>query len=84
MKNALFDILSLVNQFYKSKWINLDSFDIKKIYFPENHIFNLLKGKNTNLYYAINLYNNIIIRNKVLYLISAIKKEDIQILKFVE
>lgn len=57
IKDALFDILSLASQLYRSKSTNLDGFKYEKIYFSENQVFDLLMQGKKYLYSNIHTYN---------------------------
>lgn len=83
IKNALFNILSLANQLYRSKSIILDGPGTEKTYFSENQILNLPKKRKKNLYCAIDLYNDIITKNKVLALASNVDRKYVQISELV-
>lgn len=83
IKNALFDILSLADQLYRSKSTIPDGPGTDKIYFSENWVLNLLKEGKRTLHHAIDLYNDIITKNKVLDLVSKVNREDVQISELV-
>lgn len=84
IKSALFNILSLADQLYRSKSTIPDGLGIGKIYFSKNQVPDLLeKGKKT-LHCAIDLYNDTITKNKVLDPVSEINRQDLQIPELVE
>lgn len=79
IKDALFDILSLADQLYRAKSTIPDGSGPGKIYFSENQMFDLLKEGKRTLHYAVDLYNDIITKNKVLNPVSEVNREDVQI-----
>lgn len=83
IKNALFNILSLADQLYRSKSTIPDSPGTSKIYFSENQVLNLLKERKRILHRAVDLYNNTITKNKVLDPTSEVNREDMQISELV-
>ena len=79
IKDALFDILSLADQLYRSKSTIPDSPGTGKMYFSENQVLNLLKKRKRTLHCAVHLYNDTITKNKVLDLAFEVNREDVQI-----
>lgn len=59
-KNTLFDIFNLANQLYRSKSTNLNRPGHEKIYFLENHVFNLLIQGKKHIHFNIYSYNELI------------------------
>lgn len=64
-KDALFDMLSLANQLYRSRSTYLEGLERSKIYFSENQVSNLIKLRQNHLPQAVKAYKKAIWRNSV-------------------
>ncbi len=78
IKDALFDILSLANQLYRSKSTIPDG-PSTGIYFSENQVPDLLKRGKKNLHRAIDSYNDTVFKNNVLDPTSDVAKKNVGI-----
>lgn len=64
-KNSFFDILSLIDQFYKSRSIYLKSPKPSQIYFLENQVSDLIKLSLKYLSCAIKSSKKVILKNSI-------------------
>ena len=64
IKDSLFDILSLSDQLYRSRSIYPEEPHLRKIYFLENPMPNLITEGTKHLHIAIKLFNELVRENK--------------------